>query len=99
LTMWFPLLNRREFSSDEIRTIHLATSGWGRIDVLPLVEQIETEVREATHGSIRGLVVSEERGKIRISGQAPTQYARQLALCGALQYLSGEQLRAEITVA
>ena len=66
--------------------------------MLPLVEQIETEVRQATHGSIRGLVVCEERGKIRISGQAPTQYARQLALCGALQHLSGEQLRAEITV-
>ena len=64
----------------------------------PLVEQIETQVRQATHGSIRDLVVSEDRGKIRISGQTRTQYARQLALCGALQYLSGEQLRAEITV-
>lgn len=66
--------------------------------MLSLIEQVETQVRQATHGSIRGLVVREERGQIRISGRAPTQYARQLALCGALQFLSGEQLRAEITV-
>ena len=57
-----------------------------------LVEQVETQVRQATHGSIRGLDVSEDRGQIWIRGQAPTQYARQLALCGALQFLSGEQL-------
>ncbi len=66
--------------------------------MLSLVEQVESQVRQATHGSIRELVVTEDRGRIRISGQAPTQYARQLALCGALQFLSGEQLRAEITV-
>lgn len=65
---------------------------------MSLVEQVETQIREATHDAIRGLVVSEERGRIRVSGQAPTQYARQLALSGALQYLSGEQIRAEITV-
>ena len=33
-----------------------------------------------------------------VQGQAPTQYAKQLALCGALQFVSGDRLRAEITV-
>jgi len=63
-----------------------------------LIEQVETQVRQATHGCIRGLVVSEERGRILVRGQTSTQHARQLALSGALQYVSGERLRAEITV-
>ena len=65
-----------------------------------LIEQVEERVRQATHGCIRHLVVKEERGRILVlvQGQAPTQYAKQLALCGALQFVSGDRLRAEITV-
>ncbi len=61
-------------------------------------QQVEERVRQATHGAIRQLVVREERGRILLQGRAPTQYTKQLALCGALQFVSGEQLRAEITV-
>jgi hypothetical protein len=66
--------------------------------VVTLIEQVEEKVRQATHGCIRHLVVREERGRILVQGQTPTQYAKQLALCGALQFVSGERLRAEITV-
>ncbi len=66
--------------------------------VVTLIEQVEDRVRQATHGCIRDLVVKEERGRILVQGQEPTQYAKQLALCGALQFVSGERLRAEITV-
>jgi len=66
--------------------------------VVTLIEQVEERVRQATHGCIRHLVVREERGRILVQGEAPTQYAKQLALCGALQFVSGERLRAEITV-
>jgi hypothetical protein len=91
------LLEHLESSRDEIGPMRSQLQV-GRNVVPSLVEQVETQVREATHGSIRGLDVREDRGRIRIRGQAPSQYARQLALCGALQFLSGEQLRAEITV-
>jgi hypothetical protein len=63
-----------------------------------LIELVEKQIRQATQGCIRGLVVREELGLILVQGQTPTQYARQMALCGALQFVSGEQLRAEITV-
>jgi hypothetical protein len=66
--------------------------------VVSLIEQVEERVRQAIHGCIRHLVVREERGRILVQGQAPTQYAKQLALCGALQFVSGDRLRAEITV-
>ena len=66
--------------------------------VVTLIEQVEERVRQETHGCIRHLVVREERGHILVQGQAPTQYAKQLALVGALQFVSGERLRAEITV-
>ena len=67
--------------------------------VVSLIEQVEERVRQTTHGCIRHLVVREERGRILVQGQAPTQYTKQLALCGALQFVSGDRLRAEITVA
>ena len=56
--------------------------------MVSLIEQVEERVRQATHGCIRHLVVKEERGRILVQGQAPTQYAKQLALCGALLSLS-----------
>jgi hypothetical protein len=66
--------------------------------MVSLIEEIETRVRETTHDRIRGLAVREDHGCILIQGQAPTHHARQLALHGALQLLSGDRLRAEITV-
>ncbi len=66
--------------------------------MLTLVEQVEERVRQATHGCIKHLVVKEERGRILLQGKAPTQYAKQLALSGALQFVSGERLRADIKV-
>ena len=44
------------------------------------------------------LVVCEDNGRILIRGQAPTYHAKQLALYGALQLLSGDRLHTEITV-
>ncbi len=66
--------------------------------MVTLAKQVEEQVRQATHGCIRHLVVKEDSGRILVQGRAPTQYAKQLALSGALQFVSGEQLRAEIKV-
>ena len=66
--------------------------------MVSLTEEVETRVRETTHDRIRDLSVCEEQGRIWIRGQAPTHHAKQLALHGALQVLSGDRLRAEITV-
>jgi hypothetical protein len=63
-----------------------------------LAEQVETRVRQTTHGRIRDLAVREDHGRILIRGQAQTQHAKQLALYGALELLSGDRLLAEITV-
>jgi hypothetical protein len=63
-----------------------------------LTEEVETRVRQTTHGRIRHLSVREDQGRIFIRGQAPTHHAKQLALYGALQVLSSDRLRAEITV-
>jgi len=63
-----------------------------------LIEQVETRVRQTTHDRIRDLIVREECGRILVQGQAPTQYAKQLALVGALELLSCDRLRTEITV-
>jgi hypothetical protein len=63
-----------------------------------LAEQVESRVRQTTHGRIRDLTVHEVRGRILIRGQAPTHHAKQLALYGALQLLSGDQIRVEIAV-
>ena len=63
-----------------------------------LIEQVETRVRQTTHDRIRDLIVREECGRILVRGQAPTQYTKQLALSGALQLLSCDRLRTEITV-
>jgi hypothetical protein len=66
--------------------------------VASLIEQVESRVRQTTHDRIRDLTVREERGRILVRGQAPTQYAKQLALFGALQLLTCDRLRTEITV-
>ena len=64
-----------------------------------LGERVEAQVRLTTHDRIRDRIVRVDHGPISIRGLAPTHHSRQLALQGALELLSAEQLRAEITVA
>jgi hypothetical protein len=63
-----------------------------------LIQQIETRVRESTHGRIRNLTVEEIQGHVVVRGQVPSHHTRQLALHGALQLLSGDRFSAMITV-
>jgi hypothetical protein len=63
-----------------------------------LTALVEIRVRETTHDRIRDLSVEEDQGRVVIRGQATTQHARQMALHGAHELLSGDCLRAEITV-
>ncbi len=63
-----------------------------------LAEQIETRVRESTHGRIRNLSVEEICGHVVVKGQVPSHHTRQLALHGALELLSGDRFSAMITV-
>lgn len=67
--------------------------------VLSLAQRVESKVRESTHGRIRNLVVEEVRGRVVVSGQAPSRHAKQLALQGALELISGDQFAEKITVA
>jgi len=63
-----------------------------------LREQIESRVRQWTHGRIRNLVVEEQTGRYVVSGQVRTQHTKQLALEGALELLSGDRFCERITV-
>lgn len=64
-----------------------------------LSQQVMAKVRESTHGRIRNLAVEEEeQGRFVVRGRVSSQHARQLALKGALEVLSGEQCKAQITV-
>ncbi len=63
-----------------------------------LAQQVEARVRQFTHGRIRNLVVKEERGQVIVSGQVPSRHAKQLAMHGALELLSGECFAENITV-
>jgi hypothetical protein len=67
--------------------------------VLTLAQRVESKVRESTHGRIRNLVVEEVRGQVIVSGQAPTRHAKQLALHGVLELLSGDRFAEKITIA
>lgn len=65
----------------------------------PLAQEVESHVRLYTHGRIRNLVVEEdEGGLVLVSGEVRTWHAKQLALQGALELLSGDQFREQITV-
>jgi hypothetical protein len=66
--------------------------------MVSLTTQVEARVRQETSGRIRDLTVREDHGRILIRGRTPTHHAKQLALHGALQLLSGDRLRAEISV-
>jgi hypothetical protein len=63
-----------------------------------LAARVETKVRQLTHGRIRNLIVEEIQGQVIISGQAPSRHAKQLALHGALELLSGDCFADEITI-
>jgi hypothetical protein len=63
-----------------------------------LAQQVEAKVRQLTHGRIRNLVVWEEQGQVIVSGQVSSRHAKQLALHGALELLSGECFSEKITV-
>ena len=67
--------------------------------VLTLAQRVESRVRQSTHGRIRNLVVEEVQGQVIVSGQAPSWHAKQLALHGALELISGEQFAEKITIA
>ena len=65
---------------------------------ISLAEQVESRVRQSTHGRIRNLVVEEFMGQVVVSGQVPTRHAKQLAMQGALELLSSERFCEKITV-
>lgn len=65
---------------------------------MTLMEQVETRVRQSTHGRIRNLLVEEVQGRLVIRGQAPCHHTKQLALHGALELLSGDRFSSDITV-
>ena len=63
-----------------------------------LAQQVEAKVRLLTHGRIRNLIVKEEEGQVTVSGQVPSRHAKQLAMHGALELLSGEYFLEKITI-
>jgi hypothetical protein len=65
---------------------------------MTLAQQVESRVRQSTHGRIRNLKVEEVQGRVVVCGQAPSYHTKQLALQGALELLSGDRFSANITV-
>ena len=63
-----------------------------------LAQRVETKVRQSAHGRIRNLVVEEVQGQVIVSGQAPSRHAKQLALHGALELISGDRFAEKITI-
>ncbi len=64
----------------------------------PLLSQLESTLRKATHDRIRGLAVDLVEGQVRIRGRFPCQHTRQLALHAALGLLPTELLSTEFIV-
>jgi hypothetical protein len=78
---------------------HLVMSAAESIPQTSLAHEVECHVRQYTHGRIRNLVVEEDKGgMVMVSGEVRTWHAKQLALQGALELLSGDQFRERITV-
>jgi hypothetical protein len=70
-----------------------------RLELSPsLAQRVEHRIRQFTHGRIRNLVVEEVQGQVIVSGRAPSHHAKQLALHGALELLSGDRFAERITV-
>jgi hypothetical protein len=65
---------------------------------MTLAQQVETRVRESTHGRIRNLKVEEVQGRMVVRGQVPSHHTKQLALQGAMELLSGHRFFTNITV-
>jgi hypothetical protein len=63
-----------------------------------LAQQVETKVRQFTHGRIRNLVVKVVQGQVFVSGQVPSRHAKQLAMHGALELISGDCFSENITI-
>ena len=63
-----------------------------------LVQQVETRVRESTHGRIRNLEVEEVQGQVVVRGRVPSHHTKQLALQGALELLSSDRFCSNIVV-
>jgi hypothetical protein len=74
------------------------TSGDGLELSSSLAQRVEHRIRQSTHGRIRNLVVEEISGQVVVSGRAPSHHAKQLALHGALELLSGDCFAERITV-
>lgn len=64
----------------------------------PLLDELEECVRRTTYGRVRNLDVVEAEGRVVVSGRCHTHHSRQLALHALLEILSGERLRACLTV-
>ncbi len=65
---------------------------------MTLSQLVESRVRKSTYGRIRDLSVEEVQGLVVVRGHVPSHHTKQLALHGALELLSGDQVSAEITV-
>lgn len=63
-----------------------------------LAQLVECRILQSTHGRIRDLRVEEVQGQLVARGCVPSHYTRQLALQGALELISGERFRSQITV-
>ena len=63
-----------------------------------LLQRVESNIRQFAHGRIRNLVVQEVQGQVIVSGNAPSRHAKQLALYGALELISGDRFAENITV-
>ncbi|WP_165249845.1 hypothetical protein [Paludisphaera soli] len=63
-----------------------------------LADQVADQVRRSTHGRIRNLTVREDAGRVLVTGEVRTWHTKQLALQGALELLSGDRFREQITV-
>jgi hypothetical protein len=73
-------------------------SGSGHGSGPTLVERVESNIRQSTHGRIKNLVVEEVSGHVTVSGRVPSRHAKQLALQGALELLSSDRFTEHITV-
>ena len=73
-------------------------SGKGSEPSPSLVQRVESQIRQFTHGRIRNLLVEEVHGQVVVSGKAPSRHAKQLALHGALELLSSDCFAERITI-
>ncbi|AMV39766.1 BON domain-containing protein [Planctomyces sp. SH-PL62] len=68
------------------------------VEVASLADQVADQIRRSTYGRIRNLRVEEDEGRVVVTGEVRTWHAKQQALQGALELLSGDRFRERITV-